>query len=230
MSERGKFIVIEGIDGAETTTLARTLTNKIANLYSDTGKVMMTHEPNGEGPIGKMIRDYLNKRDKTISAPKLDKLDWRGWANLFAADRRDHIARWILPAIDTGTHIICDRYVLSSVVYQAATAPEHVRKLDAMDWISDQVNKSILIPDLTIFLDTSTEVAAERRTERDKNETVFESKTLQEKISILYDKYIPHYEYLYEGFGYRVLRVDGNQKQGKVVKSCWKSIRKLIGK
>ena len=134
--DRGKFVVYEGIDGSGTTTQASKLA---AYLRTHDVPVCETSEPT-RGPFGAVIRQALEGR--------LD-VDERALAAAFAADRYDHLFstdRGIVDRLDAGTWVICDRYVLSSVVYQAANG------LTA-DWI-ESLNRYAIPADITIFIDT----------------------------------------------------------------------------
>ena len=110
VSEHGKFVVYEGIDGSGTTTQAA----RLASYLRGRGvPVCETSEPT-RGPFGAVIRQALEGRLE---------VDERALAVAFAADRYDHLFstdRGIVDRLKAGTWVICDRYVLSSLVYQTA--------------------------------------------------------------------------------------------------------------
>ncbi|MGQ9722730.1 MAG: dTMP kinase [Candidatus Jordarchaeum sp.] len=149
--KKGKFIVLEGIDGSGTTTHS----NKLANwIRSKNLEVMVTEEPT-VGAIGKIIRKYLFSGE---GSPPVHAL-------LFAADRAEHTEKVIKPSIISGIIVISDRYVESSIVYQAAEG------LD-IEWI-EAINKFAIEPDLTIFLDVDPGIALARKREvREKFENI----------------------------------------------------------
>jgi dTMP kinase len=103
-------------------------------------------------------------------------------ALLFAADRLDHLDSEIIPALQTGEWVISDRYDLSSLAYQSLTAPSAEQ---VVPWIR-QLNSHALRPDLTIVLDVSAEVAAERRGTRGSKEELFERHDLQRRLVDVY--------------------------------------------
>ncbi|MFJ2356540.1 dTMP kinase [Frigoribacterium sp. NPDC087798] len=143
---RGAFIVFEGIDGSGKSTQARLLT---ARLQDAGVPVHQTAEPTN-GPVGTLIRNGFNRR--------VD-LDDRVIASLFVADRLDHITNThdgMLGIVERGTTVLCDRYHLSSQAYQASDV--------GSDWIasSNSISTDLMLPDLTIYLDVSPEVALER--------------------------------------------------------------------
>lgn len=103
---RPPFIVFEGADGAGTTTQAQLLVDRLCERGI---AVKQTAEPT-QGPIGKLLRAYLRDGARSLS--------WRGLAHLFAADRCWHVEREIRPRLAQGYVVVCDRFHLSTVVYQ----------------------------------------------------------------------------------------------------------------
>jgi dTMP kinase len=143
----GKFIVLEGIDGAGKTTQARRLVERLAHRGSS---VYATHEPS-DGPIGGVIRQVLSGRI-TMDEPTL--------ALMYAADRLDHLTNernGILAITASGRHVICDRYYMSSLVY-------HSGGVCSLEWIAliNRVAIQLLKPDMTVLLDVPPEVAYAR--------------------------------------------------------------------
>ena len=146
-SARAVFVVLEGIDGSGTTTQLERLTR---HLRMEGRRVSPTREPS-MGPVGRLLREILLGQHRN---PDGTAVDGRAMALLFAADRRDHLAREIEPALAAGTDIVSDRYVLSSLAYQAEEADR--------DWVG-KLAAGIRVPDLTLLLDLPIAVAAERR-------------------------------------------------------------------
>jgi dTMP kinase len=141
------FIVLEGIDGSGTTTQ---LDRLASHLRAKGRRVVATREPS-RGPIGELLREVLLGRHTN---PDGSPVDGRAMALLFAADRRDHLAREIEPALSTGADVISDRYVLSSLAYQALEADRA--------WVA-RLADGVRTPDLTLLLDVDIQVAARRR-------------------------------------------------------------------
>ena len=138
----GKFIVIEGIDGAGKSTQV----GMIAGYFSKKGAaVHMTSEPT-QLPIGELIRRQL--MGEWNSSPESLQL-------LFAADRADHLEKEILPNLKKGVNVFCDRYFVSSLAYGAVDCP--------LGWLVE-VNKIFLMPDLAIFLDIDAKTGADAAT------------------------------------------------------------------
>ncbi len=139
---RGVFIAFEGIDGAGNTTHSRMTVEWLRSLGFD---AVLTKEPSSEGEIGRLIRRYLKVE---LPHPAIDAL-------LFAADRVEHVYRVVLPALDSGKIVVCDRYVESSIAYQSAQGLE-------VGWVKS-LNRFAPQPDLTIILDVEPETALKRK-------------------------------------------------------------------
>ena len=107
MSERGRFISLEGGEGAGKSTQVRALVQALQKRGLD---VLMTREPGGSDGAEK-IRDLLLSGAADRWSPKAEAL-------LFAAARADHFERTIEPALKQGRWVVCDRFVDSSLAYQ----------------------------------------------------------------------------------------------------------------
>jgi dTMP kinase len=150
LSPRGKFITLEGSEGSGKTTAARHLGEW---LRSRGERVLVTREPGGT-PLGDEVRRLvLHLRDVS------DDLDPRADALLYAAARAQHTARVIQPALQRGEHVICARYLDSSLAYQGVgygNDPGEMRRLQ-------QFATYGLLPDLTIVIDVPVEVGLGRK-------------------------------------------------------------------
>lgn len=168
-SERpGRFIVLEGIDGAGTTSQTERL---VVWLASHGLRVHRTAEPSG-GPIGRLIRSCLS----AAATP----LEPRALALLFAADRRDHLQREIEPLLEKGVTVLCDRYVLSSLAYQTVAGVPHA--------VVTQANADIRHPDLTLFFSLPVSVAAQRRVERASTVEIYDADSVQQRVAAAYER------------------------------------------
>ena len=175
-ADHGRFIVVEGIDGAGTTTQVERLA---AWLRTQGIEPHATSEPSS-GPVGSFIRQILRHRVSAADgAPRV--FDWSTMALLFAADRLDHVKSEIRPALEAGRWVVSDRYDLSSLCYQSATAPTS----DVVPWIR-ALNSQALRPDLTLVIDVPAEVAALRRGSRGATEELFEKDELQHRLAEVY--------------------------------------------
>lgn len=178
MTQKGLFIVLEGIDGSGTTTQARLL---VETLQRNERRALYTAEPSG-GSIGRLVRGALqSRRDREIDGAGR-RLGWSTLALLFAADRLDHVDSVIAPALEAGSVVVSDRYDLSSLIYQSLTAPDPVT---ALDWVRS-LNAQARRPDLTVVLEVPPDTAEKRRESRGAPAELFEERGLQERLAAAY--------------------------------------------
>jgi dTMP kinase len=152
---RGRFVTFEGGEGAGKSTQARLLADA---LRARGVEVLLTREPGGT-PGAEAVRALL------LDPPG------EGWgtsaeALLFAAARADHVERAIRPALAAGKWVVCDRFVDSSRAYQGAAGGLFDDAVLALH----TVGSGGLLPDLTLLMEVSPEVAAERLSRRDGGE------------------------------------------------------------
>ncbi len=156
------FIVIEGLDGAGTTTQ---LKNICKLLEKNDYKVYSTFEPT-DRPIGKLVRDVLAKRFVTTPLTL---------AKLYATDREDHLyneENGIIKQINDGKIVISDRYFYSSLAYQGATCDfDQVKKLNQYPH-----------PKFLIYIDTPLEECLNRINKRNNEKDIFENKQFLTKV------------------------------------------------
>ena len=141
---RGKFIVFEGIDGSGKGTQINISTAYIFKKKKE-NDLYLTREPTRDF---KEIRERMAKADSIADSP-----EW--YSEMFFKDRINHIRRYIKPSLIRGTHVLCDRYKLSTLAYQSLQGMDLFRLIE--------MHERILVPDLTILFDCSSEVAFERR-------------------------------------------------------------------
>ncbi len=160
------FIVFEGIDGSGKSTQARMLTDR---LKAQGIRALPTAEPTF-GPFGMIIRGL-----KRRPSPEEE-------ARLFAQDREQHVEEIILPALESGVTVVCDRYVYSSAAYQGARGldPELVFELNAA---------FALAPDIIFLIHVPVDIAMNRIiSERGAGTTIFESEKDLRAVAALYDR------------------------------------------
>lgn len=159
----GLFLTVEGIDGSGKSTQAR----RLAARLRETGRtVLETREPGG-APGAEEIRNLVLTGDPTRWSPATEML-------LFFAARRDHVERAILPALERGEIVVCDRFTDSTRAYQAGGRDEAPGAGRAeIDMIHERVIG--LDPDLTLIFDMGPEAALARGLARDTDEARFEA-------------------------------------------------------
>jgi len=149
---RGRFIALEGGEGAGKSTQSRLLAEALLARGID---AVVTREPGGT-PGAEAIRALLLG------------VEGEGWnlraeALLFAAARSDHVERLILPALAAGQWVVCDRFIDSSRAYQGGGGGLS----DAEVLELHRIGSGGLLPDLTLLIEIPPEVAAERLASRD---------------------------------------------------------------
>ncbi len=149
---KGVFIAFEGLDGSGKTTQLKVLKDKLLERKI---KCRDEREPS-DGVLGLIARDAIKKK---IS------LSPQAMALLFAADRYEHVLNDIKPCIDKGVHVLTDRFLFSNFAYQGLTSSYEDLYLYNKNTIE------LLMPDLTIFIDTEPGVSLNRielnRTEKE---------------------------------------------------------------
>jgi dTMP kinase len=192
---RGRFLVLEGLDGAGTTTQAQRL---VAWMREQGRKVHLTAEPSG-GPVGAMVRQVLTRRITGVPGARATAgFDAAALALLFAADRLDHVAVEIAPRLAAGVDVVSDRFTLSSLAYQSLTCGD-------APWV-EAINGRALAPDATLFLEVSPATAVRRRLAASPvNREIFEVPAFQRKVARSYRNGIARLREL----GQRVDLVDG---------------------
>ena len=147
--KRGKFITLEGGEGAGKSTQAKRLAERLERLNI---AVVVTREPGGT-PVGEDVRDLILKDRPTDPVTEL---------LLFAAARAEHMTSVIRPALDEGTWVISDRFIDSTRVYQGklyGLEPEFISLLERYTVAPD-------FPDLTLILDLPASAGVERAQNR----------------------------------------------------------------
>ena len=158
MKKKGYFISFEGIDGSGKSTQIQ----KLAKFLEDNGfDIIITREPGGSVG-GEEIRNLLLQGEVDRWSAETEIL-------LFTAARRDHLERIILPALQDGNIVICDRFTDSTRMYQGMRGP---KLRDLVDNLTEEVINCD--PDLTIIIDIDPEISLRRAKSRETAEERFE--------------------------------------------------------
>ncbi|MEM8799025.1 MAG: dTMP kinase [Pseudomonadota bacterium] len=147
----GAFIVFEGGEGSGKSTQSKRLAARLSGLGEDT---LLTREPGGTDGA-EAIRTLL-------VTGKVERWDAMTELLLINAARRDHVERVIRPALNRGTHVICDRFLASTIAYQGIAkglGEALIRKMHQLA-IGD------LLPDLTVLMDIAPEIGLARAKNR----------------------------------------------------------------
>ncbi|HOU52391.1 MAG TPA: dTMP kinase [Myxococcota bacterium] len=210
---QGRFLVLEGIDGAGTTTQLRALAEGIAQQRPDL-RVHLTAEPSS-GPVGQCIRQILRGRitgQDVLGRP--GSFDPASLALLFAADRMDHLATEVLPLVREGWVVISDRYLWSSLAYQSLKTP----------WsLIQQANSLAPDPDLMVMIHVPPEVAMSRLEGSRPGFDVFENLATLREVEQAYRQAL---EVRPPG---HLLEVDGTLPIGEVARRILDAVLPLLG-
>ena len=158
MKKKGFFITFEGIDGSGKSTQIQNLAKYLEEYGFD---IIITREPGGSVG-GEEIR-------KLLIQGEVDRWSAETEILLFTAARRDHLERVILPALQDGKIVICDRFTDSTRMYQGMRGPK-LRNL--VDKLTEEVINCD--PDLTIIIDIDPEISLRRAKSRKTAEERFE--------------------------------------------------------
>ena len=164
----GVFIVVGGIDGSGKSTQAKLL----AEALSEENEVLHTFEPTN-GVWGKKIRDSFASGQQLTFLEELEA---------FTNDRIEHVGQTIMPALEAGKIVVCDRFYHSTIAYQGARAgmPQFV------DSLRETQRRTFPKPDITFFLDVNPEEALERLKTSRPQINYMEQLPLQKKIRANY--------------------------------------------
>ena len=196
---KGLFITFEGNDGSGKSSALQAVKQELKELGYD---VLYTREPGGS-PIAEKIRELI-----------LDKanvgMDDRTEALLYAASRREHITKTIIPALNEGKIILCDRFLDSSLAYQG-----YARELGVENVLNmNQFATEGLFPDLTILVCVHPEIGMSRikKDERDMDRLEIEKMTFHTKVYEGYLKVADQYDN-------RIVAINGEQTKEEVLQA-----------
>lgn len=204
----GIFITLEGPDGSGKTTALKAIFEELKTLTDK--QIVSTREPGGS-PIAEKIREIILDTAHT-------EMDARTEALLYAASRRQHLVERVLPVLEAGDIVLCDRFVDSSIAYQGyARGIGETGIFKINDFATDGVQ-----PDLTLYIDVPTEVGL-RRIQKGMGTREF-NRLDQEKQSF-HDKVRAGYLNIARENPTRIVTIDGTQTPEEVVADCMQIIK-----
>jgi dTMP kinase len=207
--KHGIFITMEGPEGAGKTTILQLLGEA---LQKEGHAVILTREPGGI-PISEQIREVILHKENTA-------MDSRTEALLYAAARRQHLVEKVIPALEQGMIVLCDRFIDSSLAYQG-----HARGLD-MDEIYS-INKFAIgdfMPDVTVYFDIDPAEGLKRISknhQREVNRLDLEELHFHEKVR-------EGYQLVMERWKDRFIRIDASQPLEVVFEQTKAGISKFL--
>lgn len=206
---RGIFITFEGGEGAGKTSVIARLQQELA---AGGNEVLVTREPGGI-PIAEQIRSIILDRAHTM-------MDERTEALLYAAARRQHLVEKVLPALNDGQIVLCDRFIDSSLAYQGIARGLGMEQV----WSINQFAIGDMLPDLTIYLDVAPEVGLQRIANaagREVNRLDLESSDFHQKVRA-------GYLALCEKFPERIVQINAEQEPDVVYQQVLQHIGRFL--
>jgi dTMP kinase len=207
--KEGIFITVEGPEGAGKSTI---LSKLYQQLVKDGYDVMQTREPGGIS-IAEQIREVILNKENTA-------MDKRTEALLYAAARRQHLVEKVIPAIENGSIVICDRFIDSSLAYQG-----NARAIGMTEVMNiNQFAIEDRMPDLTLYFDIEPEAGLQRIAQhdgREVNRLDLESLDFHERVREGYQALINQYPE-------RIKVIDASRTKEEVFSAAYDIVRKFI--
>ncbi|MEK3764170.1 MULTISPECIES: dTMP kinase [unclassified Solibacillus] len=208
--QRNLFITFEGGEGAGKTSVLKAIGDRLKERQID---ALLTREPGGI-EIAEKIR-------AVILDPSHTEMHERTEALLYAAARAQHFYEKIVPALDKGKHVLCDRFIDSSLAYQGYAREIGVNEVLAINEFA--IGKRL--PDVTIFFNISPEKGLARihTTRTDElNRLDVESLTFHEKVYEGYEEAMRRYPE-------RFKIINADQELEQVIEDVWMILNPLLG-
>lgn len=209
MNVKGYFITLEGGEGAGKTSAIQYISSQLMALGYD---VLTTREPGGI-QIAEQIREVILDRNNT-------EMEGRTEALLYAAARRQHLIEKVLPALEAGQIVLCDRFIDSSLAYQGYARQIGVDDVYAInDFAIDGK-----MPDLTLFFDVPPEIGLKRiQTRHEQNRLDLEAQDFHYKV-------YEGYQMLVQKYKNRIRSIDATKPKDEVFENALQFILKEIKK
>lgn len=201
------FITFEGGECSGKTTIISAIVKKFEELNID---FITTREPGGIR-IAEEIRNIILDVKNTDMTPECEAL-------LYAASRMQHLSQKVIPAINEGKIVLCDRFLDSSLAYQGCA-----RGLGMDNILKANSFALNYLPGLTIFIDVTPDVALKRLSLRNKTDR------LDLEAEDFHNKVYQGYQEVLKMYPKRILRIDGNQSLEKVTNDCLNAVLEYIG-
>lgn len=209
MNVKGYFITLEGGEGAGKTSAIQYISSQLMALGYD---VLTTREPGGI-QIAEQIREVILDRNNT-------EMEGRTEALLYAAARRQHLIEKVLPALEAGQIVLCDRFIDSSLAYQG-----YARQIGVDDVYA--INEFAIdgkMPDLTLFFDVPPEIGLKRiQTRHEQNRLDLEAQDFHYKV-------YEGYQMLVQKYKNRIRSIDATKPKDEVFENALQFILKEIKK
>jgi len=212
-TRRGRFLTFEGPDGSGKSTQARLLAER---LRAKGHQVLETAEPGGT-PIGQQIRRILLDPANQDLRPTTELL-------LMFAARAQNVEQWILPALEDGKIVVCDRFTDSSIAYQGAGR--------GLGWETvldlDRIACRGLVPDLTLCIDIDTKTGLARAHSRNRTDTGKQESRIDEQSVEFHERARAAYHELSRRESGRFWLIDGDGAPEEIAAQVWEMVSKVL--
>jgi dTMP kinase len=207
--KRGIFITMEGPEGAGKTTVLRMVGEALTHIGYE---VVVTREPGGI-PISEQIREVILNKENTA-------MDGRTEALLYAAARRQHLVEKVVPALERGAIVLCDRFIDSSLAYQGYARGLGIEEVYSIN----QFAIDGVMPELTVYFDIDPAEGLKRvhsNQAREVNRLDLETLAFHEKVR-------DGYRLVMEKWRNRFFVVDASKSVEEVVETVYRRIVGLL--
>jgi dTMP kinase len=205
------FVSFEGGEGSGKSTAVKAVSDRLAR---EGYKIFLTREPGGDAISEEIRRIILDKRNTDM--------DPRTEALLYAAARRQHVVKELLPAIKRGDLILCDRYIDSSLAYQGGARGLGIDNVLNINLFATEG----LEPDLTLLFDLEPEIGLKRiaaNVGREVNRLDVEKLPFHKKVRAAFHE-------LAARFPKRFVIIDASKSEEEVAEIVYKTIKERLGK
>lgn len=203
---KGLFITLEGPEGAGKTTILK----KVAEHFKELNlPIVTTREPGGID-IAEQIRAVILDKKNTKMDPKTEAL-------LYAAARRQHLVEKVIPALNEGAVVLCDRFIDASLVYQGFARGIGIDEVYMINHFAVEET----MPNLTLLFDIEPEIGLERirkHNGREINRLDLESLEFHQKVR-------EGYQLILEKFPNRVVKIDASRELNIVLEESIENIK-----
>lgn len=204
---RGLFITFEGNDGSGKTTISELV---FKQLTQKGFSCILTREPGGID-IAEQIRHI-------ILDPANSAMDARTEALLYAASRRQHLVERVIPALDEGKIVICDRFIDSSLAYQGMGRQIGMEEIFQMNQFATEG----LMPDATIFLEVSEAVSRQRLAQRGSLDR------MDQESEAFHQRMRRGYALVRQRYSERMRVIDADQELEQVLQAAMRAVMEIV--
>lgn len=205
------FITFEGGEGAGKSTAIKRIVEK---LTSEGYEIVLTREPGGT-PIAEEIRNVILDKKNTAMDPRTEAL-------LYAASRRQHLVEKVIPALNEGKLVLCDRFIDSSLAYQGGAREIGIDNVYNMNLFATEG----MLPDLTILFDIKPEEGLARIAANSQREV---NRLDVEKLAF-HNKVRDSFHELAKKFPERFVIIDASKGPDEVFEESYKAIEARLKK